>query len=355
MWRSSSRRAKPSTCAIALRRHVGQDQRLVVVLARALDDLDERRGRVLAELRVDGPERRVRVDHDLVGRERDQRAAAHRVVRHDGRHLGRRGRRARRRSGVAASTSPPGVWRTISIGRSGGRLADRPQDALARRRCRCSATSGKPSSDIVSWRWISVITVALRLRERAARLWRRRAAAALALDGRLERGQDEEQPEEAERVYGEPSSAASGLVSDRARVGRLADRFAPTRALRRGRPPPSRRRRRTRRVPGSRSWPRRGRRRTRTRWTGRSTRRRRRSTRRARGRGTRSRSPPSGSSSTLKSTTCSRTRRSGARSQRPWAHTTASAVPAIDAAHMSASRHQPIASERRQTSELTTL
>ena len=31
------------------------------------------------------------------------------------------------------------------------------------------------------------------------------------------------------------------------------------------------------------------------------------------------------------------------------------AVPAIEAAHMSASRHQPIASERRQTSELTTL
>ena len=53
---------------------VGQDQRLVLVLPGHRSHLDERRGRILAELGIDGPQRGVPVEHDLVGGQRDQRA-----------------------------------------------------------------------------------------------------------------------------------------------------------------------------------------------------------------------------------------------------------------------------------------
>ena len=50
--------------------------------ARHLGHLHERARGVLPELGINRPERGVPVDHDLVGGERDQRPAAHRVVRH---------------------------------------------------------------------------------------------------------------------------------------------------------------------------------------------------------------------------------------------------------------------------------
>ena len=53
---------------------VGEDQRLVLVLPGHRSHLDERRGRILAELGIDGPQRGVPVEHDLVGGQRDQRA-----------------------------------------------------------------------------------------------------------------------------------------------------------------------------------------------------------------------------------------------------------------------------------------
>ena len=66
-------------------RDVREDQRLVldVLHLLALEHGEDRgRGR-LAELGVDGPEDGVGRHDDLVGREREERAARHRVVRHE--------------------------------------------------------------------------------------------------------------------------------------------------------------------------------------------------------------------------------------------------------------------------------
>ena len=62
---------------------VGEDQRLVLVPHRHRGDLDQRGCWILAELGIDRAERRVVVEDDLVGGERDQRAAAHCVMRDD--------------------------------------------------------------------------------------------------------------------------------------------------------------------------------------------------------------------------------------------------------------------------------
>jgi hypothetical protein len=54
----------------------------------ALDHLQDRDRRRLAELRVERTQHGVLGHDDLVGGERDERSAAHRVVRHEHRHLG---------------------------------------------------------------------------------------------------------------------------------------------------------------------------------------------------------------------------------------------------------------------------
>jgi hypothetical protein len=63
---------------------VGEDQRSVVELVHVLlgDSGQDGRDREVTDLGVDGPEHGRRRHHDAVGGERDQRAAAHRVVRH---------------------------------------------------------------------------------------------------------------------------------------------------------------------------------------------------------------------------------------------------------------------------------
>ena len=158
-----------------LARHVGQDQRFVVAVAGRFQRGQHRRGRVLAQLRVDGAEDGVRVEHDP--RPPRARSASRRSSRSGARRPSPApgGRRVRKRS-----ASRPGRGRRACGARfrSAGRAAFPGSHAgcSARRRCRCSARAGIPSSETVSCRWISVITVAFRLRERTARLCRRRAA-----------------------------------------------------------------------------------------------------------------------------------------------------------------------------------
>ncbi len=69
--------------------HVGEDEGLVVDLVGILlgDGHEDRAGRVLAELRVERTEDRVVIHHDLVGREGDERAAGHGVVRDEDGHF----------------------------------------------------------------------------------------------------------------------------------------------------------------------------------------------------------------------------------------------------------------------------
>src|SRR5487761_31200 len=67
--------------------YVRHQQRLIVMLSWQRGHVDERARRVLAELRVDRSKRRVTVELDLVRGQRDQRAAAHRVVRNNGNDL----------------------------------------------------------------------------------------------------------------------------------------------------------------------------------------------------------------------------------------------------------------------------
>jgi hypothetical protein len=65
------------------------DQRLVVDLGDGLlfDDLDERGSRMLSQLRIHRSEHGERGHDNLDGRQGEQRAAAHGVVRHEDRHL----------------------------------------------------------------------------------------------------------------------------------------------------------------------------------------------------------------------------------------------------------------------------
>ena len=64
---------------------IGHDQGLVVDLGDRflLDDLDERGSGQLAKLRIDGSQHGVFAHHDLVGSECDQRATGHRVMWHE--------------------------------------------------------------------------------------------------------------------------------------------------------------------------------------------------------------------------------------------------------------------------------
>ena len=64
---------------------IGQDQRFIVDFGDRflLDHLYHRRSRRLFELRVDGTEHRMRRHHDLVGGQRDQSAARHRIMRYE--------------------------------------------------------------------------------------------------------------------------------------------------------------------------------------------------------------------------------------------------------------------------------
>jgi hypothetical protein len=72
-----------------LLRHVGQDHREVAYPLRLLhfQNLCDRRGRQLADLRIYRTEHRVGIHHDAVGRQRNERSSAHRIVRHEHRHL----------------------------------------------------------------------------------------------------------------------------------------------------------------------------------------------------------------------------------------------------------------------------
>ena len=190
--------------------HVGHDQRLILVVARPLGHLDERRRRVLAELRVDGTERGVCVEQDLVGRECDQRAAAHRVVRDDGGHrpvvVGERRRDLACRDHHAAGRVEDDLDRP-----SGRRLVDGPQHAL-----------GVVDVDVADDREAEQRHLLLAVDQ----CDHRRLALArqdgqrppplqqhlLPLYRGLERGEDEEQPEEAERIHLDqaPRSEAAG-------------------------------------------------------------------------------------------------------------------------------------------------
>src|SRR6266540_4054085 len=112
-----------------LARDIGEDERLVGVRPGPLDRGEDRYGRIRAELWIHRADCSVLVEHDLVGREGDQRPAAHRIVRHDGRHLAvvigeRRGDLARREDKPAGRVQH-------DLDRSTGLcLADRPQNAL---------------------------------------------------------------------------------------------------------------------------------------------------------------------------------------------------------------------------------
>ena len=70
-------------------RDVGENEHLVGNASRPLDlhRLNDGGCRHVADLRVDRPENGVSVHHDLVRSERDQRAPAHRVVRHEHGHF----------------------------------------------------------------------------------------------------------------------------------------------------------------------------------------------------------------------------------------------------------------------------
>ena len=101
----------------------------------------------------------------------------------------------------AAITSPPGVWRMISIARPGGRLVDGSEHALGvvdvdvphQREARAAtSTPGDGSASSPSPRASA--------RSRSGRA----GAAAIRYcrcERRLKRGQDEEEPEQAERVH----------------------------------------------------------------------------------------------------------------------------------------------------------
>ncbi len=87
--RSSRRVAKASIWTIAFRLMSAKISVSSLMVPGTLDGRENRRRRILAELRVERTERRMIVDDDPVGAERDHRSAAHRVVRDDGGHLGR--------------------------------------------------------------------------------------------------------------------------------------------------------------------------------------------------------------------------------------------------------------------------
>jgi len=189
-----------------LARDVRHDQRVVVALPRELERREDRRRRVLAELRIDGPERGVRVHHDLVGGERDQRAAAHRVVRnHSGDLAGVVGECARD-LGRGEDQAAGRVEHHLD-GAVVRRLADRAQDAL-----------GVVDVDIARDREPEQRHCLLPVDERDdGRLPRPGqqpqtpppcGREVVALQDRLQRREDEEEPEEAERVQAlSPSSA----------------------------------------------------------------------------------------------------------------------------------------------------
>src|SRR4051812_37697672 len=143
-------------------RHVGEHQKLVadVLWTLDLDHLDDRGRGHVAELRIDRAEHRVRVHHDLVGGERDQRTAAHRIVRHEYRHLALA---LDQRLGdlLGGEHQTPGVCRMMSIGCSGG------VRRMARRMASESSmlmlpATGTPRTLALSWRWIMAMTRDLR-------------------------------------------------------------------------------------------------------------------------------------------------------------------------------------------------
>ena len=221
----------PPTCSQSLSAHVRQDQGLVLVCSRAPGHLDERGGRVPAELGVDGPEGGVRVQHDLVGGQGDQRTAAHRVVGHDGGHVSVVV--CQRRCDLACRDDHPARGVEDDLDRpAGGCLVDGAQDALGvvdvyvaherepEQRQRLLAVDegdhghAAPARDRV---------------QRPPSLGEQH----LARDGGLERREDEEQPQQAERVHGGALSDGQRAARGRSRR-RGADRApSPARPLRR--------------------------------------------------------------------------------------------------------------------------